>query len=413
MNQRFKILTPMEQLLFYLENTPKEKIRLLDLKNEISSHLDLFNLLDFLGSSSGGFLWKYGYESFVKEILENQVDKFIAYLDKLSMELSSTHFLCKILYYKNQLINRLDFIAHRSGSNVYKIVNGTFLMDSLNDMLFKELFSLKQVVTKNEISVGNYFALLLEENPKEGINRFRNYIYKEIYNKQSLNHIEQLILSKDLFFKYLQLDFIPSISFSNYKENHSLFLSENALLTKKEVEQILGQNEYFKKHYPLFELSQQDLFSKCSDFNAEKIKYTENTLYDFFQFISKEKFFYKNTNIYELFLSSCTESYPSFSKDELYYAHQTLNDLVSLDKSVFNYIIAIFIFLKNSDSLKNVSSKLPLILNTYFKGNSLSLTTIKQYITREDKSSKTFLKECNYINDLAISFEKKRQDTES
>ncbi|MEK6451962.1 MULTISPECIES: hypothetical protein [unclassified Myroides] len=408
MKKEFKILTPLEQLMEYLQGHSGSEVSFSSVEKELVMHFDYNDLIDlFTGPLQ---------EKFKLDLIENiSTSSFMTLQEKVFLSFSEgkkknseLHYLCELLAFKLNFLVRVSFLD-KSISKQFSISEKgdvNYFLNVLDQLIFQALFQINENLEKNKVTLANCFGLLFLDDKKTAVNRFVNFISKELYSGVGSSNHQNIIILKDTFFRYLNMNFVPNISYHNYKNGMELFISENAIITKKELEKIIGQEEYFQKEIPLFELSEYELFQINDDFPEDRLDYSKEILRSFFEFICEEKFIYKESNVFELFFSSCTQTYPSFSRDDLYYAHGLLNSIVASNKQVFNYIISIFIFLKNSDSIKLVPKKLPKILYTYFKGNSLSQTTINQYIIREEKNSKEFLADCNYINDWAISIQK-------
>ncbi|MDM1096204.1 hypothetical protein HXZ81_06010 [Myroides odoratimimus] len=408
MKREIKIHSAFDQILTYLNITPKDEVCFSSLEREIIEHFDYLTFIDLLlGLSEVNFQLRI-VVILSTDTYEKMHLKAFKKWELYKQDMSEVSYLCRLLKCKHDFLenlNKLSIPLLERLDNPDKGDNNHFIR-VLDQYIFEELMLINSNLDENCINTSNCFALLFLENKKQAINSFLNYVSKEIIYEGGKSNHQSFILSKDRFFHFLQLDFVPNISYSNYKQSLNLFKEENMIISKKQIDIVIGQEEFFQKKLPLHELKLEELFSFNNDFPKEKVDYMNDILKAFFEVLCENKFTYGETNVFKLFFSSCTEIYPSYSKDELYYAYNLLNELVSKDKVVFYQILSVFIVLHNSDAIKLVPTKLPKILSAYFKGSTLSQSTMRQYISGKAKYSKEFLSILNEVNDWVVASEK-------
>ncbi|MGG5598317.1 hypothetical protein ACPDHJ_00755 [Myroides sp. C8-3] len=411
MKRKIKIQSALEQVLTYLDVTPVEEICFSSLESEIVEHFDYITFINSLFELSDVNSQLNIVVMLSKDTFEKMHAKTFTILKSYKSDLSEVSYLCKILTSKYNFLKNLDSLPLPVLEILSKSDRGDndYFVKVLNLFIFKELMYLNNNLEMKNINISNCFGLLFLQDKKQAMNSFLNFVSKTMVSEEGKSNEQTFILIKDRFFSYLKLDWVPNISYSNYEQGVELFGRANMLVSRKKLEEIIGQVEFFQKKLPLHELSVEDMFSIQRDFPIEKKDYVIEVLNAFFELICEKNFYYKDINVFVLFFSSCTEVYPSYSKEELYYAYNLLNDLVLKDKINFYKILAVFVVLHNSDAIKLVPTKLPKILSTYFKGSSLSQSTIRQYISGKAEKSKEFLSVLNEVNDWVISIEKENK----
>lgn len=411
MKRKIKIQSVLEQVLTYVDVTPVEEVCFSSLEREIIEHFDYLTFIDLLLELSDVNSQLRIVVMLSTDTYEKMHLKAFRKWDLYKQDMSEVSYLCRLLKCKHDFLENLNKLSIPLLERLGKSDKGdnNYFKSVLDNKIFQELLLINSNLKENSININNCFGLLFLEDKKQAINSFLNYVSKEIIYEEGKSNHQSFILSKDRFFHFLQLDFVPNVSYSNYKQRLNLFQEENMIISKKQIDIVIGQEEFFQKKLPLHELTLEELFSFNNDFPKEKVDYMNDILKAFFEVICEKKFTYGETNVFELFFSSCTEVYPSYSKDELYYAYNLLNELVSKDKIIFYKILSVFIVLHNSDAIKLVPTKLPKILSTYFKGSTLSQSTMRQYISGKAKYSKEFLSILNEVNDWVVASEKEKR----
>lgn len=258
---------------------------------------------------------------------------------------------------------------------------------------------------KEPVTVRDAFGYFFIYEKKVAQNLFVNFLSNCIKKNGEYNNIVMFLhTTVDDLMNKLDMSFIPVINHVNFSSNSIFSFNPLMNIGLDEIREISKSKEYFLQSIPLDKLEENELINVNEDCND--IEYIKFILNEFFKLICKEEFYFEDKNVFDFFWSNCTEKTSSCSKVELYYAYSVLNRLVAKDRKVLNYIISIFIYLKNGDSFIKLPTKLPKILSLYFGANSLKERTTYELLSRKTVvNNKSFNKDIEYIYNWANSIE--------
>jgi len=326
------------------------------------------------------FLTEY---KFSKVVINSKRD-----FEDVKQSCSKTEYLAFLIGVKKKLLGLSDFINVKE--SIYDV-----------DTEIIQTVAILERHLEDPVTTRDAFGYFFIYEKKVAQNLFVNFLSNCIKkNGGHPNIVMFLHTTVDDLMNKLDMCFIPVVNHLNFSSNSIYSFNPIVNIGLDEIREISKSKEYFLQSIPLEELKKEELINVKED--CLDIEYIKFMLHQFFKFICKDEFYFEDKNVFDFFWSNCTEKTSRFSKLELNYAHSVLNRLVAEDRQCLNYIIAIFLYLKNGDLITKLPTKLPKILSLYFGVNSLKERTIYELLTRESLSNKSFNKDNNYVNDWAV-----------
>ncbi|MEC4052596.1 hypothetical protein VSP10_07300 [Myroides odoratimimus] len=359
--------------------------------HSISEHFDYYSICELAIwlqvnnhlENNYSFLREY---KFSKIVINSKKD-----FEDVKQSCSKTEYLAFLIGVKKKLLCILDFINVKE--SIYDV-----------DTEIIQTVAVLEQHLEEPITIRDAFGYFFIYEKKVAQNLFVNFLSNCIKkNGGHPNIVMFLHTTVDDLMNKLDMCFIPVVNHLNFSSNSIYSFNPIVNIGVDEIREISKSKEYFLQSIPLEELKKEELINENED--CKNIEYIKFMLHEFFKFICKEEFYFEDKNVFDFFWSNCTETISSYSKLELNYAHSVLNRLVTENRQCLNYIIAIFIYLKDAEYFKKGSvKKISMIMHLYF--GVYSYNTLQQYISRDEKQSETF--KADYSNIYSWAFEKQK-----
>lgn len=365
----FKIVTPLQQVLKAIGETNINDNVFYNntLKYEIINHLN-FQELDVLIES----IEEVQKKDLISKIIENE--KYRWYLK------------IKEQYYNGienskTSLNTTDFIAICIGKKVdlQELKNKSLWQNIYEDLDHKlnmhlipaRTTSYFETSKKLQISVNQALSLFFFTNKKVALIKFKNIVDYDKNNRLHTSYEAEYFEAVRLFFDRLKLDFIPQIDFTNTKSLVEYSNEHNKYATKKDIQKIIDDEDYFNKRAIITD-PQKILLSK----NISSIPIFKSSLLIFFKNLDKNI----TLRDIDLFVEILTEINPSFDFYEIKSTQIKLNSLIE-NKIDRNSLIELLSFLIYEHILIDTVNKLSHLLSKFFnKTKGMSQSNIKDLL---------------------------------
>ncbi|WP_405611519.1 hypothetical protein [Polaribacter sp. Asnod1-A03] len=268
----------------------------------------------------------------------------------------------------------------------YKNINSEIIVPAINLILDEIIISLKQNIPllKQEINHQSYLPIskaiyvFLIYPKKEGMNKFKNIIRKDLDYKNNSDFQYEYFVTVDRFFRRLGLDYIPYIE--NMPEKHDVILAKKSnSITKSEISAIIDKDDFFNVNVPLLNYKAKDLI--IVDKNIKNLNEFTHSL----SIIINHFYIVNNTSKLDfdlgaVFIENITKPYPIYPDDVLIRTREILKEMFS---KVDNFKLYFFYYIYEQKDFKNlpgwVNKFPPLLANYLGELDKFSQATIKKY----------------------------------
>lgn len=268
----------------------------------------------------------------------------------------------------------------------YQKTESEILIPAINLILDEIIIGLKQNIhlLKQELNNQSYlpiskaiYAFLIFPK-KEGMNKFKNIIRKDLNYKNNSGFQYEYFVTVDRFFSRLDLDYIPYIE--SMPEKHDVILAKKSnSITKSEISNIIDKDDFFNINVPLINYDPDKLINPNTDFD-NIIDFTKilSALFNFFYF--------KNYNqklpfdLGKVFIENITQPYSKYPDDVLIRTREILKKMFSQDSEFKNLFFTFLYVEKEAERINGWVNKFPKLLNQYLGGlEKLKESTIKKH----------------------------------
>lgn len=266
------------------------------------------------------------------------------------------------------------------------------LKPATNDVLIEiEMLLIQNIaLLKQEIGDQPYLPIskaifvFLIYDKKEGLNKFKNIIRKNLeYKNHSIYQLEYFV-TVDRFFDRLGLNYIPRIDTVS-AQGDVVIAKKKISITKSIIYQEINKDDFFNNKIPLLNYNPKNLIIPRRNVrNLNRLTTEVSTLINVH---NEDKNGMNGYDLGKVFIENITQPFPKYPDEILIRTREVIKDMLT-NNSEFKLLFFAYLYTeKEADRIPGWTNKFPQLFNDYLGGlENLRTSSIKKYFFNDESN---------------------------